>query len=109
MELRKHRRFRAQFRSRFSINRVDMPSEGLVEDLSPGGCRIMSLDPVKMGDDLELHIFPDESHAELFIQKAKVCWMRGQEFGVAFIAIQPDVLKRLIQVWGALDVGVPPR
>ncbi len=63
----------------------------------------MSLDTVKMGDDLELHIFPDESQSELFIQKAKVCWMRGQEFGVAFIAVQQDVLQRLIQVWGALD------
>jgi hypothetical protein len=107
MELRKHRRFRAEFRSRFSINRVEVPGEGLMEDLSPGGCRIMSMDTVKIGDDLELHIFPGESHSELFIQKAKVCWTRGHEFGVAFIAVQPDVLKRLIQVWGALDDGIP--
>lgn len=51
-----------------------------------------------MGDDLALHIFPDELHSELFIQKAKVCWVRDHAFGVAFTSVQPDVLNRLMQV-----------
>lgn len=109
MELRKHRRFRAQFRSHFSSNLAGLPGEGLVHDLSSGGCRITSLDTVRVRDDLELYIFPDDSHPELFIQEAKVCWMLGHEFGVAFTVVQPDVLKRLMHVLAALDVEVPPQ
>lgn len=104
MELRQHRRFRAQFRSHFSGNCSELPGEGVVHDLSVGGCRITSLDTVNVNDDLELYIFPDDSHAELLIQEARVCWRMGHEFGVAFIVLQPNVSKRLIQVLTALDV-----
>lgn len=69
----------------------------------------MSLDTINVNDDLELYIFPDDSHAELFIQKARICWRMGREFGVAFIVLQPDVSKRLVQVLAALGVEEPPR
>jgi hypothetical protein len=76
MELRKHRRFRDQFRSHFSSSFAGLPGEGLVHD----------------------------PRAELFIREARVCWTLGREFGVAFAALQPDVSKRLMQVLATLNV-----
>lgn len=67
----------------------------------------MSLDAVKLGDQLELCIFPDGLQAELFIEQARVCWTRDHEFGVAFTVTEQDVLTRLIQIWGALNVETP--
>ncbi|THJ24809.1 MAG: PilZ domain-containing protein [Nitrospira sp. CG24E] len=80
MEQRKHRRFLVQFRSAFSQKGSEVSGDGLVEDLSPGGCRIMSLSKVSPGDDLQLHIFRDDSNSELFLEQVTVRWSRGHEF-----------------------------
>jgi hypothetical protein len=46
MDQRKHRRFRAHFHSTFADTDRIFSGEGLVYDLSPGGCRIMTLNAV---------------------------------------------------------------
>lgn len=69
----------------------------------------MSLSAVPLGADFELHIFPDGSSAELFLERVTVRWPRCHEFGVAFTAIQSETLKRLIQMWGLLGLAVPVR
>ena len=109
MEQRKHRRFRAQFRSAFSQNGSEVSGDGLVEDLSPGGYRIMSLNEVPLGAELDLQIFPDDSSPELLLEKATVRWSRGHTFGVAFPTTQSETLMQLIQVWTMLGTDVPLR
>lgn len=69
----------------------------------------MSLSVVPVGAELELHLFPDDSSAELLLERVMVRWSRGQEFGVAFTTVQSEPLTRLIQVWGLLGSDVPLR
>ena len=40
----------------------------------------MSLSKVSPGDDLQLHIFRDDSNSELFLEQVTVRWSRGHEF-----------------------------
>ena len=76
--------------------------EGLVRDFSPGGCRIRSSTPPLAGSDVELCIYPDDASGGLAIQLANVCWVRDYEFGVAFVAIDPEVTQQLASMWSAL-------
>ena len=61
-----------------------------------------SVTPPLPGSDVELCIYPDDTSGGLVIQLAKVCWVRDHEFGVAFVAIDPEVTKQLASMWSAL-------
>lgn len=76
-----------------------MVGEGTVQDFSPGGCRILSFTPAVPGSGVELCIYPDETSGGLLIQLATVCWARDYEFGVAFVAIDPEVTPQLAHLW----------
>ena len=102
LDLRQHQRFRAQFRTCFTTDQGIVVGEGMVCDFSPGGCRIRSFTLPLPGSDVELCIYPDNVHAGLAIQLAKVCWARDGEFGVAFVAIDPEVTQELASLWSAL-------
>lgn len=102
LDLRQHQRFRAQFRTCFTTDQGIIVGEGLVRDFSPGGCRIRSFTPPLPGSDVELCIYPDDTSGGLVIQLAKVCWVRDYEFGVAFVAIDPEVTQQLASLWSAL-------
>jgi len=102
LDLRQHQRFRAQFRTGFTTDQGVIVGEGMVCDFSPGGCRIRSFTPPPPGSDVELCIYPDDASGGLVIQVAKVCWVRDHEFGVAFVAIDPEVTQQLDSLWSAL-------
>lgn len=102
LDLRQHQRFRAQFRTCFTTDQGIVVGEGVVRDFSPGGCRIRSFTPPLPGSDVELCIYPDDTSGGLAIQLAKVCWARDHEFGVAFVAIDPEVTQQLVSLWSAL-------
>lgn len=70
-------------------------------DFSPGGYRIRSFTPPLPGSDVDLCIYPDNSHGGLAIQLATVCWARDYEFGVAFVAIDPEVTQQLASIGSA--------
>lgn len=93
---------RAQFRTRFTRDQGVIVGEGTVRDFSPGGCHIRSFTPPLVGSDVELCIYPDDASGGLAIQLAKVCWVRDYEFGVAFVAIDPEVAQQLALLWSAL-------
>ena len=102
LDLRQHQRFRARFRTCFTTDQGVIFGDGRVCDFSPGGCRIRSFTPPPPGPDVELCIYPDEASGGLVIQVAKVCWVRDQEFGVAFVAIDSEVTQQLVSLWSAL-------
>jgi hypothetical protein len=59
VEHRKHQRYLVRFKSIFSTDGVRI-EDGLVLDLSLGGCRLVSAAPVPSGIPIELHIRPDQ-------------------------------------------------
>jgi PilZ domain len=102
LDLRQHQRFRAQFRTSFTRDQGGVVGEGMVCDFSPGGCRIRSFTTPLPGSKVELCIYPDETHGGLAIQSAAVCWARDHEFGVAFVAVDPEIMQQLTSMWSAL-------
>jgi len=97
VERRKHPRYLVHFKSIFPTDGVRL-EEGLMLDLSLGGCRLMSAIHVPSGIPIELHIRPDQ-HAPIYVSSAVVCWERDSVFGLAFKelpALEAATLTRLL-------------
>lgn len=71
VEHRKHRRYPVRFKSIFSTDGVHI-EDGVVTDLSLGGCRLTSVIYVPSGIPIEIHIRPDQ-HAPIYVPRAVVC------------------------------------
>lgn len=82
VEHRKHKRYLVRFKSIFSTDGAHL-EEGLVLDLSLGGCRLMSAIHVSSGISMEIHIRPDQ-HSPIYIPKAVVRWAGVSVFGLEF-------------------------
>ena len=67
-------------------------------DLSSGGCRIESPIPVVPGFSLELRIYVPDLEWPIMIEAAKVQWVRGLMFGVAFFRLREAEQQRLEQL-----------
>ena len=84
VERRKHPRYLGRFPSIFSTDRVQI-AEGLVRDLSLGGCRVTSTMHVPSGTPIKLHFQPDpHSPIYIYIPSAVVCWEGDPVFGLTF-------------------------
>ena len=81
-EHRKHPRFLVRFKSIFSTDGMHL-EDGLVLDLSLGGCRLMSAVHVPPDSPVEIHIRPDQ-HAPIYVRSAVVRWVGASAFGVQF-------------------------
>ncbi len=82
VEHRKHQRYLVRFKSIFSTDGVHI-KEGLVLDLSLGGCRLTSAIHVPAGIPIEMHIRPDQ-HSPIYIPRAVVRWKGDSVFGLEF-------------------------
>ena len=82
VEHRKHQRYPVRFKSIFSTDGVHL-EDGLVLDLSLGGCRLTSAIHVPSDIPIEIHIRPDQ-HSPIYIPKAVVCWGGDTVFGLEF-------------------------
>lgn len=100
MEKRKQPRFTAQFRSTFSGGQRE--GQGKTIDLSDGGCKIETDQPVVVGATFEYRIYAPGLSWPLRIDEAQVRWVKGKTFGVQFIAIQPDEKVKLKQLLSGL-------
>lgn len=67
VEHRKHQRYPVRFKSIFSTDGAHL-EEGLVLDLSLGGCRLTSAIHVPSGIPIEIHIRPDQHSPILYPQ-----------------------------------------
>lgn len=104
-EKRLQPRFTAQFRSTFSGGQRE--GQGKTLDLSDGGCRIETDQPVVVGAAFECRIYAPGLSWPLRIDEAQVRWVRGKMFGLQFVAIQPDERIKLKQVIAGLTAESP--
>jgi len=102
---KQNKRFAVRVYSRFpvqiSMKYVGQNSagQGIVQELSRVGCRILGNDPVVAGETLSVEISLPTSQKPLLIGQTTVKWAKGLEFGLAFKRLQPqeaDQLQRLI-------------
>jgi len=107
VDLRKHTRFRVDFRSTFSGGTV-LEGGGTVPNLSLGGCRVESAASVQVGLVMELRIYVPWLDWPLLIDEAAVRWVRGHTFGLAFIRLGETEDERLRQVVKGLGANPKP-
>jgi hypothetical protein len=100
-----HPRFTAQFRSTFSGGQRE--GQGKTLDLSDGGCRIESDQPVVAGASFECRIYAPGLSWPLRIDEAQVRWVKGNTFGLQFTAMHPDERVKLKQLIVNLHADKP--
>ena len=76
--------------------------EGIVQELSRVGCRILGKDPVVAGETLTVRIELPSSPKSLIIEQATVRWVKGLEFGVVFHDLPQREANRLQHLLEAL-------
>ena len=76
-------RVRVHFRARFSDS-TRLEGKGRLLDLSLGGCCIQSPVSLGAGVSLEVWIYAPDIVRPLEISAARVQWVSGQTFGLAF-------------------------
>jgi PilZ domain len=102
-EKRMSPRFTAQFRSTFSGGQRE--GQGKTLDLSDGGCRIESDQPVVSNAAFECRIYVPGLSWPLRIDEAQVRWVKGNVFGLEFTAMHPDERAKLRQLIANLKPG----
>jgi hypothetical protein len=95
-EKRLQPRFTAQFRSTFSGGQRE--GQGKTLDLSDGGCRIETDQPVVVGATFECRIYAPGLNWPLRIEEAQVRWVKGKTFGLQFVSMQPEERVELQEV-----------
>ncbi len=99
---------RVQFHTTFSDS-TKAEGTGLLLDLSMGGGRLESQVTVEPGVSLELRIYVPDLEWPLLIEAAKVQWVSGHIFRLAFIRLTDTEHQRLGQVIRDLMVGAVSR
>ena len=88
MEQRRHPRQPVRVETMFSPDGTKIV-DGLVLDLFPAGCRIVSAWQPSVRSFLQLQLRP-QNHTFIFIPQAVVQWVKDGVFGVAFTQV-PDL------------------
>ena len=88
MEQRRYLRQPVRVETMFSPDGTQI-EDGLVLDLSHGGCRIVSAWQPSVGSFLQLQLRP-ANHTFILISQAAVQWVKDGVFGVAFTQV-PDL------------------
>jgi hypothetical protein len=91
---RRGRRLRLQCRL-FFFGEEDFEGEGLILDLSTGGCQVRSLIPVQTGMTLRLSLFLRDQVWPVRIEEAVVRWVKGNSFGLEFSKIRSAPRERV--------------
>ena len=94
MEQRKHPRIQVKFRTTLSSNQVST-GEGMVAELSLGGCHVASFVNMRVGTELILCLYPSNTSSALTIDRAIVRWSRQGHFGVEFLEFPQEVAQEL--------------
>ena len=102
-ERRRHARYRVDFPATFSNERTS--GFGVIADVSAGGCRIASQVPIAPGEVGQLLIELPDYPAPLKVSQALVRWVRGQEYGLEFMRMEPDDEGWLTHLIGHISVG----
>lgn len=78
--------------------------EGLTQNISVSGCKIISDRPVTRGTLLALTITLPDGLPELSLKSAHVVWVSGCQFSVRFMDLSQDHRKRLQSfIWKSIS------
>lgn len=87
-----------------SLRGAELFTEGILVDLSRGGCAFRGNSAPQVGDFLEVEIHLSEDESPVKIEVAVVRWTADQEFGLEFLLMPAGEGERLRQysrwVWG---------
>ena len=101
----KNKRFALRIYSRYPVQismiylGQDSAGQGMVQEISLVGCRILGNEPVVVGENLSVRIALPNSPKPMIVEKAIVQWVKGLEFGIAFGHLdkrEADQLQRLL-------------
>ena len=100
VEHRKYRRHSVNFQGVFSSDTVQ-GEEGVVQDLSLGGCRMGSLISMPVDTTIHLQIWSRQVEP-IYVPRAIVRWVRGTAFGVQFQELAEHESKGLTRLLWSL-------
>lgn len=100
VEHRKHPRHSVNFQGVFSSETVKA-EEGIVQDLSLGGCRVGSKISLPADTKIHLQIRPRQA-ASIYVPSAIVRWVGGASFGVQFQELAEHESKALTRLLWSL-------
>jgi hypothetical protein len=86
---------RLQVQVRIFFTAGDTEGEGVVLDLSKGGCRVQCETAVSVGTEIEAQIYFPDYEWPLKVGRAGVRWTNGDVFGVEFLDLRPAQKERL--------------
>ena len=69
--------------------------EGVLTNLSHGGCALATAHPVPPGTSLKLHFVPPDLAGWLQVDQAVVRWGHGDFCGIEFVRLSDHVRERL--------------
>jgi hypothetical protein len=104
---RQHPRLPVRYFGTFStVQRT--AGEGIVMDLSLGGCRVESSTYVQLGTELGLDISLPNQVTPLAVDRAMILWGRGHQFGLCFMSLRPEEQARLRRLVPSPPPGATP-
>lgn len=83
----------------------DRDGEGVVSNLSLGGCHVKSGTTVDRKDYLTVRLHHSPHERPIEIDVAVVRWSRGVDFGLEFISLLPEEQERLERFLKHLGCG----
>jgi hypothetical protein len=96
MKLRKYDRIPVKYRASFSS--VSAHGEGMIVDISIGGCRARSAFLTQQDERVGVVIRLPGTENPLYIMRAIVRWTNAQEFGMEFMDMELNDRQRLSKV-----------
>ncbi|OGW67380.1 MAG: hypothetical protein A3H49_07025 [Nitrospirae bacterium RIFCSPLOWO2_02_FULL_62_14] len=90
------------FEGKFGVGR------GTTFNLSPGGCGLGSNTPVDLDATMRLYLHIPSQKSPLQVDRARVTWRAGNDFGVEFLSIDQTSKERLQDYIASLQSKVPP-
>ena len=103
-----NKRFALRIYSRFPVQISMMylgqysAGQGIVQELSRVGCRILGNDHVVAGETVSVRISIPTYSSPLVIEQATVQWVKELEFGLVFEHLHPRETHRLQRLLGAI-------
>jgi len=79
--------------------------EGTVRNVSTGGWRVDSEQPVLRGNYFALRVLLPDQAVPMKVGLAAVRWSSGQAFGLEFLRMQPEEQDRLRHFVSTLETG----
>jgi len=95
IECREHPRYPVEVPVFFSTPENTKIREGLLYDISAGGCAVTSAIPVNPGTDVKLLIRATDLGSPITVHAAAVRWANHGEFGVEFLNLTELDRRRL--------------